>query len=108
MVECIALSRISTRDNGERVVFQKGNTFITSLAEAERLVKLKVAKIQNEVEEEKVVYLSDTELSKKNKEWLEDYGGKLGLQLSVTMKKDEMVSLILDAIEELKAEDGNS
>jgi hypothetical protein len=108
MVLCTALSRISRREDGERITFERGDTFEATVDEAKRLVKLKVATVQGEIAEEEITYLSEAELNKKNKDWLQQYGRKLGVELASTMKKDDMIPLILDTIEELKSENGDS
>jgi hypothetical protein len=108
MVLCTALSRISRRKDGGRITFERGDTFEATVDEAKRLVKLKVATVQGEIAEEEITYLSEEELNKKNKDWLQQYGRKLGIELAATMKKDDMIPLILDTIEELKSENGDS
>ncbi|MHC1747440.1 MAG: Rho termination factor N-terminal domain-containing protein [Cellulosilyticaceae bacterium] len=109
MIQCKALGRISTRQNGVLITFNPNDIFEISNEEAKRLEKLNVAtllgEIEGEVDEDQVVdYLSQEELEKKNKEALAQYATNIGIDLNTTMKKEEMIYSILDYIEELKDE----
>jgi hypothetical protein len=103
MVRCIARAPITTRIKGERITFKKGDSFECWEEEAKRLVKLKVAEVEGQIEEKETIYLTEQELSKLTKEELKEYGQSLEIEVDTTLKKDDMIATILDTLQERKA-----
>lgn len=106
MVQCKALETISTRQKGVLITFNPNDIFEVSNEEARRLGELHVVAVLDEIEgnDQTIIYLSQAELEKKNKEALIEYASSLGIDLNITMKKEEIIYSILDYIEELKDE----
>lgn len=104
MVKCKVLASITTREEGIRKVYEKGNSIVLDEKEAERLVKEAVIEIVDRLEDDdkvqEVDYLDEKALKKMNKEELIQYGLKIGIEVSKEMKNPEIVDSILDYIGE--------
>lgn len=103
-----AIGRISTRGaNKELIQYNRGDTLVVPDDEGERLIKLKVATYEGEssdsdYQEVEDTYLSEDKLKKLDKPKLVEYAASIGLQLEQSSKKEELMNLIIDFMEEQK------
>lgn len=102
MVNCKALGRICTREDGVRILYEKGDILTLSQEEAVRLKGLKAVEILETLDEEEFEqkYLSEEDLEAKNKDELIEYAETIGLKLEKSMKRDTLIKSIVDYISE--------
>lgn len=101
MMKCKVLGSITTRENGIRKVYTKGDSVILSPEEASRLVKEKVVEVIDTIDvAPDDAPLDAKALKKMNKEELIQYGLEIGLELSKDMKNPDIVNAIVDYLEE--------